>query len=174
MARNILSGVLIISAAMLCVLAAYSAKRRSAPGVLWLTLLFAAMIIHTVGYLFELQAETLDKMLFCIRIEYVGASFYALLILMFARGYADERRIANRYVIASLATINALTLAFVWTNDYHGIFYSSVSVGGTTDFPVLVITKGIWYYLQIAADYVAITYSLIIVFIKLRRSSGAL
>lgn len=168
----LLSSLLILSSIMLSNLVLYGMRRREIPGVFVFSILMLAMIIHSVGYALELLSNTLEHMYFWIRIEYLGAAFYSFLIMFFAREYADEKRFANKYLLTLLLTINFTTLVLVYTNSYHGLYYSSMGIDSSLGFPILAVKKGIWYFVQIISLYFSILYSVIIFSIKLKRARG--
>jgi diguanylate cyclase (GGDEF) domain len=170
--RDILTGALIVSASLLGALVFYTLKYRNAPGVLWFSLLMTAMMVHTIGYAFELHSDTLNDMLSCVKIEYLGASFYPSLIFIFAGKYTDEHKIANRYAIIAFVIMDMITLLMVLTNSYHHLYYAAVEVAQTPGFPVFKITKGLWYYIQIAKTYISTLYCLILMIKKISNSSG--
>jgi diguanylate cyclase (GGDEF) domain len=168
----ILSSLLILSSILLSNLVLYGFGRKRIPGVFVFSLLMLAMIIHSVGYALELLSGTLDHMYFWIRIEYLGASFYPFLIMLFAREYADEKKFANKFVLSFLLTINIVTLILVYTNSYHGLYYASVGVDSSPGFNILALEKGIWYYVQVVAIYFSVVYSIIIFSIRLKQAKG--
>lgn len=142
------------------------------PGVFAFSLLMLAMVIHSAGYALELLSGTLDRMYFWIRVEYIGAAFYPFLIVLFIREYADEKKIANKYVLTFLLTMNIVTLILVHTNSYHWLYYSSIGVDSAPGYNILALKKGVWYMVQIALLYGAFLYSVITLSMKLRNAKG--
>lgn len=168
----LLSSLLILSAILLSNLVIYGIRKRTVPGVFFFSVLMMAMVIHSVGYAFELIGNSLEHMYFCVRIEYIGGSFYPFLIMLFAREYTDEKKFANKYLLTLILTINIATLIFVNTNSIHGLYYSSVSIDSSPGFNILVLKRGIWYFVQLIALYFSIFYNVIIFSIKLKRTRG--
>lgn len=172
MNKALLSILLIISSLLLSNLALYGIRRKKVPGALAFSILLTAMIVHSLGYAFELLSDTIEKMYFWIRIEYIGVAFYPLLIILFAREYTDERKLANRYVLSLLIIINVVTLVLVNTNEYHFFYYTSVSLDYSLGFNALKLEKGIWYYVQTVTLCFSNLYSMMIFAKKSRRSRG--
>ena len=168
----LLSILLIISSTLLGNLVLYGIRKKEIPGVFFFSLLMMAMIIHSVGYAFELLSVTLGSMYFWIRIEYLGAAFYPFLIMLFAREYADEKRFANKYLLTLMFTVSIITLILVNTNSYHWLYYSSIGVDSFPYFNVLALEKGMWYYVQVFCLCFSIIYSIIIFSIKIKRTRG--
>ncbi len=152
------AAVLLFSAAILLNLTYYGYRRKHLPGAKPFCLLMLAMSIQTIGYAFEILSVNLDTMVLWLRIEYIGASFYPVLIMYFIREYLDERRIANRYMIMFLLAQNILTLVLVWTNPLHHLYHASYSMGQTWGFEVLALSRGIWYYVHVFVFYMVIIF----------------
>ncbi|MCM1988295.1 histidine kinase N-terminal 7TM domain-containing protein [Oceanirhabdus seepicola] len=172
MNKSLLSILLIISSILLSNLALYGIRRKKIPGAFAFSILLIAMTFHSLGYSFELLSDSVEKMYFGIRIEYIGVSFFPFLIMLFAREYADERKFANRYMLCLLITVNIATLVFVNTNSYHFLFYSSVSLDSSLGFNALKLEKGIWYYVHIAVLCFSNLYSIIVFAVKSKKSKG--
>lgn len=168
----LLSILLIISSALLGNLVLYGIRKKEIPGVFFFSLLMTAMIIHSVGYAFELLSDTLGQMYFWIRIEYIGAAFYPFLIMLFAREYTDEKRFANKYLLTLMFTVGIITFLLVNTNSYHWLYYSSIGVDPSPGFCILALEKGMWYYVQVFCLCFSIIYSIIIFSIKIKRTRG--
>jgi len=111
-------------------------------------------------------------MYFWIRVEYIGVAFYPFLIMLFAREYTDEKKLANKYILTLMLTINMVTLVLVNTNSGHLLYYSSLGADSSLGFNTLASEKGIWYLIQIIAIYFSIIYSMIVFTIKLKKSKG--
>jgi diguanylate cyclase (GGDEF)-like protein len=150
----------------------YGIKRRKSPGVFAFSLLMLAMTIHSTGYAMELLSDTLNGMYFWIRVEYLGVSFYPFLIILFVSEYVDEKKIANKYALTFILTMNLVTLFLVYTNSYHWLYYSSVGVDPTPGFNILALKKGVWYMVQVALLYISIFYSMVTLIMKIWHAKG--
>ncbi|WP_099189596.1 histidine kinase N-terminal 7TM domain-containing protein [Tepidibacter mesophilus] len=81
MNQALLSILLIMSSIFLSNLAIYAIKRKKIPGAFAFSIILMAMTLHSLGYTFELLSDTVEKMYFWVRIEYIGVAFYPFLIL---------------------------------------------------------------------------------------------
>jgi len=167
-----LASLLIISATILCALAIYGFKKSDMPGAGAFSLLMLAMAIHSFGYAFELLAVNIDNMYSCIRIEYLGASFYPFLTILFSSKYSDEKKIANKFVLLLFFLFGLITFILVGTNGYHFIYYKSMTIDNTYGFNILVLEKGIWYFIQVILVNIAMLYSIVLLFIKVLHTYG--
>lgn len=168
----LLSTLLIFSSIILCNLIIYGIRKRNLAGILMFSALMMAMVIHSLGYALELMGTTQEGIYFWIKIEYLGVAFYPFLIFLFVREYVDEKRYANKVVLTLVLTISLVTLVLVWTNGYHGLYYSSMELTKGPGFPVLIRQWGIWYYVQLTSLYGSILYSILVFSVRLVRFKG--
>ena len=168
-----LSIFLILSALFLIILSIVGIKHKTVSSARAFSLLIIAMAIHSLGYGFELLSTTPDAMYFWTCFEYIGISFYPVLILWFASEYTGAKRFANRFVLLFVFGLNLLTLIFVWTNQLHGLYYSHLSIDSSLGFPVLATEKGPWYIVQPVTFYLAIGYALFVFFMRMIKTRGS-
>lgn len=168
----ILSSLLIVSSLILVVLGMMGFRHRSISGVKAISLLMFALAIHSCAYGMELLSSDWETMYRWTRVEYLGAAFYPILLLWFARDYAGERRFANRYVVGVVLAICVITLFLVQTNPIHLWFYAELGIDTSLGFPVLVIEKGFWYWVQTFTFYSCMIYALIILFDRIAKTRG--
>lgn len=152
------SAILLFSAAILLNLAYYGYKRKYIPGAKAFSLLMLAMSIQTIGYAFEIMSTSLDAMVLWVKIEYIGISFFPVLIIYFIREYLDEKRFSSDYIMLFLLAENVLTLILVWTSSYHHLYHSSYNLSQTWGFNVLELGRGVWYYSHIFVFYTVAIY----------------
>lgn len=167
-----LSSMLIFSSILLCNIVFYGFKNAKIPGVKAFSFLILAMIIHSAGYAFELLSRSLEYMYFWVKFEYIGISFYSFLILWFISELIDEKKFANKTLLRLIFTINIVTLILVYTNAYHNLYYTSLSIDNSLGFSVLASQKGTWYFVQVISIYVSIFYSIIVCALKLKKTKG--
>ena len=132
MSQLVLRSLLLLSSILLGNLFLYSISKKKVPGMAAFSLLVLAMLIHSAGYAFELQGGTLDQMYNWVRAEYLGISWYPVLIVLFTREFTDEKKIANRFTLSFFATVNFVTFFLVQTNSSHWLYYSTLGVSIST------------------------------------------
>ena len=157
-----LSILIIIVSSIMLFIGIWCFRKKTVKGARIFSVLIFAMVIHSFGYAFELIGSDLNTMLMCIRLEYIGVSFYPFLLLVFTSEYTDEHRFANKLVRAVYLALNIATFFIVQTNDNHHIYYKSVDVGTPYGFPVLILEMGIWYGIQSILLFSSALYSVII------------
>ncbi|URN84156.1 histidine kinase N-terminal 7TM domain-containing protein [Acetobacterium wieringae] len=168
----ILSTILVVSSMVLIVLGIVGFRHRGISGVKAITLLMFAMAIHSFAYGMELMSSDWETMYQWIRVEYLGVSFYPILILWFAREYAGERRFANNYAMGIVLAICTATLFLVETNAMHGLYYAQMGVDRSIGFPIVMTQKGQWYMVQVGALYFAMIYALVVLIGQILNTRG--
>jgi diguanylate cyclase (GGDEF)-like protein len=168
----ILSYIYFATFFLLSALALYGLRYISIPGARAFSLLCVAMAIHAGGYGFELLSETAEEMMMWIRVEYIGCSFYSLLIMLFIKDYIGEKRLSSKILIFVLALLNIATLVIVNTNPLHGLYYSSISVDRSLGFPLISTNWGIWYVANIFFVYSILILSIVTIISRLVRAHG--
>ncbi|MFN8205970.1 MAG: histidine kinase N-terminal 7TM domain-containing protein [Bacteroidales bacterium] len=126
----------------------YSLRFRHTPGSRTFTLLMLAVTIYSFGYTFELSGQTYQVMRTWLSIEYAGISFIPALWLIFVLRYLRLNEWTTPFWLAVYLGISFVTLALNLTNSFHHLFYKDVQVSNQGAFPVLILTKGIWYWVH--------------------------
>jgi diguanylate cyclase (GGDEF)-like protein len=148
MARNILSIYLFSSVIFLSIMFVYSYSRGKSAFAKAFGLLSLTLDIYLLGYLLEVNAETMDSMMFWNQVQYFGIPFFPGFWLMVSLLYTG--RIKHLWSKTSIIVfiIPVMTFFMRLTNDMHLLFYSNIGVNKLGDFTFLVLDKGPWYYAQ--------------------------
>lgn len=120
-------------------------------GVVWLT---------TV--MLELACSDMQWKIFWNKTEYFGAVTVPLgwlWLTLRILGY-DEWTTPGRF--AKLAVVPALTLLAVWTNEWHGLIWSSQKLVQIDSFNILVNTHGVVYWLYYLYAAIVVTCAVVL------------
>lgn len=151
MLSGIVSIALVVSGLMFY-LAYYGFRYRQIRSVGIFSILMIAMGLHAFGYVFELQSKTLADALMWLKIQYVGISFYPLILYNVVVRSSDSHPHGYRKYVSSvnlaLAISGFLTLFSVWlypllTGYYKGAYLIKMPLG-----LMLSYEYGPLYYLQ--------------------------
>jgi signal transduction histidine kinase len=85
-----------------------------------------------ISYMFELFSSNLDMKLLWNDVEYVSIVGIPLMYLLIVVKYAGREDVLTRRNILLISAIPIFTLAMVWTNGLHHLFYESVQLGTDT------------------------------------------
>jgi len=127
------------------VISIISWKKGNLNGERYFSLLMLSCSIYSFAYSFELASLTLNSMEFFLKTEYFGAVFMGPFILMFSLKYTNSGRKFGTYYKVLTLIFPVLLLILVLTNQYHGLFYKSFSIGENEFGRVLHSEKG-WVY----------------------------
>lgn len=110
-----------------------------------LVILLYASLFNIVGYTLEMEAKTQELAMQSVKMTYIGKPFVVFTMYVFVMencgvGVKKSRR---NFFYAICVAIAGL----VYTNEYHHLFYSSVSYTNDGLFPHLVLKHGIFYNL---------------------------
>lgn len=112
--------------------------------------LFAALSllvgIFLFGYLVELNSDTLSQMIFWNQVQYFGPPYYPTFWLLLAMTYTERRPKRHRSIkTAFFFVAPTLVTIFRFTNNWHSLYYRSMTLHHTGGFPVMLLEKGPLY-----------------------------
>src|SRR6266581_6774022 len=156
-------------------LALYAWRRRLMAGVAAFSILMLAVAVWTLGYALELAGGDIPTKIFWLGIEYLGIVIVPVAWLALALQYTGRTKWLTPRLLVLLSIEPLITLVLVWTNDLHHLIHAKVGLEITSAFTVLVITRGIWYWINVVYSFLLLLLgtALIVSFIPtLRRSAS--
>lgn len=115
-----------------------------------LVLLCLAICFYIFGYTLELNAVNLSQLLFWNRIEYIGIPFVSALWLLAGLLYTNHLNRYRKAILTAIFLIPLITLVLRFTNDYHHLYFSSLTFLREYSMLRLVKNPGPWMYVQTA------------------------
>jgi hypothetical protein len=145
-----------ILSALISLIAAIIAWRRSAPGSLMLSLLLISMAIWSAFYATRWMDISLAAKVSGFKVMYIGILALPTCFLLFVITFThhDAWLTKHNLILLSLQPIAFLLLQ--WTNEFHHLYYSSFTGVQTQDFIRLEIMRGPGYFGNIVYSYVII------------------
>jgi PAS domain S-box-containing protein len=119
---------LLMSTAISAALALYAWKRRPVAGAGAFTLLMLAVAEWSLVYLLRLISVDLAVKLFWAKVRYLGIVVVPTAWLAFVLQYTGRERWLTPRNMAILAVEPLVMLLIVWTNDWHGWYWSDVDL----------------------------------------------
>lgn len=104
--------------------------------------------IYLLGYLMEVNVDTLARMKFWNQIQYFGIPFFPTLWLVVSMLYTGRGKKLKGYKGVLLFVIPFVTFFMRLTNDLHHLYYSKIELQYTNNLSVMYLTKGPWYFIQ--------------------------
>lgn len=135
---------------MLCYL---SWKRRELPISISYGLGMLTGSLYTFGYAFEIVSTDLEHIRFWLRIEYLGIPFGTILWIIMVLQYTGRQALVRKWVVALLMIVPSITFVAHYTNDWHHLFYKSMTLNYSEGFPLVTTEKGPLYKLHVYYSY---------------------
>src|ERR671933_839684 len=139
--------------ALLVVFALRAWRRRRIPGAMALVVLMSAGAVWAVGYALSLGAAELSTSIFWAEIKYLGIVAVPLAWLIFALQYTGREGWVTRRALALLAIEPGVALALIFTNEAHGLFWSSRGSDTSGPFPIIESVYGPWFWVHLSFSY---------------------
>ncbi len=140
--------ILLAASAMTALFAVYGASRRRSPAALPFAGLAVVSTFYTFGSAFELASVDLAGKVFWTRIEYIGIVFIPVFWLLLAARFSGKDKDLTKTILGTMIFLSTLTLAINYTNDWHHLYYTSFGLDTSGSFPVIVIGRGVWYWVN--------------------------
>lgn len=142
--------------------------RRKAHGGYFFIVHLIALIIWSIGLLFE--AATIDQSTKIVwsQISYFGVVAVAPSLFCFVIAYTNQAKLNPSFVIA-IFVVPLLVLIGAWTNSYHHLLWPSFT-WGSEKYNVLIYEHGFIYYINITYIYCLIFFGVIQLGRKITRS----
>ena len=128
-------------------------QRRLAPGATPLAVLSLAVAVYAIGYSLEIAAPTLDEKVFWAKVQYLGISIIPTLWLAVALQYAHGNRWFTQRNLILLSVMPTVTLIMAWTNDSHGLIWSSTTLEQVGSLNILALDHGAVFWLHTVYSY---------------------
>ncbi|AGX43160.1 diguanylate cyclase (GGDEF)-like protein/PAS domain S-box-containing protein [Clostridium saccharobutylicum] len=156
--NNFLSFVLLLSALTLIYIGYYSWKRNK----IYVSISLLPVSIYAFGYAFEISCTSIQCVKFWIKIEYLGIPFLAVVWLMLALDFTGYKEKIKKNILALSYIIPIIIVILNYTNDFHHLFYKKLYMNYDGIFPIVEITQGPWYWVNIEYTYALMMIGLII------------
>lgn len=140
--------------------------RRNGDAVKQFSYITIGISIWSIAYSFELSSSNLASMMFWLRIEYLGVAFLPAMWFQFILKFVGKANWLTNIRTFLIYIIPGITFIALNTNEYHYLFYSSVSVDYLGPFPLLDIKAGPLYIIHAIFFYASILAGLYILFTK--------
>jgi PAS domain S-box-containing protein len=103
-------------------------------------------------------------------LEYPGIMAVAPLWLLFAVDYAGRAAVLRGRRAAALAAVPLLTVALVWTNDWHHLVWTTITPSSPAPGAALVYGHGPWFWAAAAYNYALLVVGTVVLVAALARA----
>ena len=128
-------------------------QRESVPGLHALRFLFACVVFFAACQTISSVLVNYDAKLLAQKLSYIGISMVPVAWMLFALTYTQRVMHMPQRIVNALSIVPTTTLLLVFTNEYHRLIWSNVSLQGTDALVYLAAQNGYWYSIHIVYSY---------------------
>jgi len=131
-------------------------NRRPAPGALLFALFVFAGAVWSFFWILEIGSPLISSKILWAKLQNIGILSTGVLWLAFVLDYTGNpwwRRPRN---LVFLSSVPLISLFLVWTNEWHGWYYSDIYSITNSFGEVTVWQHGFWFWVSSAYQYVLI------------------
>jgi diguanylate cyclase (GGDEF)-like protein/PAS domain S-box-containing protein len=145
----------VLVAASFCGLAfaIIAARRRRAAGAVGFIALCLGVAVWCAAYAVELHVDGLGAKVLAAKVEYLGIQSVPLGFLLAVLSYTGRSRWSAPGRLLALTVVPLTTIALVWTNELHGLVWSTTQLDRAGSFPVFAPDYGPWFWVQLVVSY---------------------
>jgi len=92
---------------------------------------------------------------------------FSIFLILFVLEYTGKGEFVNRFTIALLSIIPAITIILVWTNEYHHLIKQSIFIENISGVLALGKVYGTWFWIQFIYIYCLVLLSTVLIFYAL-------
>ncbi len=153
---------------ILCIYA--SIKIKHSAGGKYYILVTAMSSFFTFSYGFELLSQGLDQKMLWVKMEYLALPFIPVFIFLMCLDYVGKK--LRRAVSFLLFAIPVITISLNSTNEWHYLYYSSVSLTTNTPYPILQLEGGVGFIIHSIFLYSLVMASMVLLLLELINTSS--
>jgi signal transduction histidine kinase len=125
--------------------------------------------IWSIAYGLELASTSLSQIKFLINVEYIGITTLPLSWFLFCLHLSGKEKWYKRpWNMGILLFATILTTLVVWTNDWHHLYFKSITVDHSGYFPMAKLELGVGYKLFTTYFYLLLAIGNYLLFVKFR------
>ncbi|MDQ7823695.1 MAG: histidine kinase N-terminal 7TM domain-containing protein [Candidatus Eremiobacteraeota bacterium] len=147
-------------------------KRQKQPGAFALFILAALVVIWSASSALEALAPDLELKEFWVNVQYFGYALLPAISFVMILDFVGLGYWLTRQRIGALLMIPILTIAAVWTNDFHHLMRSGIHFEYIDGLTFMGKTYGSWNWVNIAYSYLALMASLAVLLRTMLHSKG--
>jgi PAS domain S-box-containing protein len=145
---------LMVSTVTCILLAIFIWNRRPARGTFFLALLMMANAVWSAAYMLEILAPSIASKYLFFNITFIAKSALLVFWFYFTLKYTGQEKVLTPRNQVLFLIVPILTIIAVWTNDIHGLVWTTIEVDFSNPIVVLNKTYGILFWLGALYFYV--------------------
>jgi PAS domain S-box-containing protein len=153
---NAFSIIFFVTAIISGGVAIISSRRRAVIGATTLMWIMLALTLWSACYGIENLNPSLEWHKFWSRISYFGIVSVPVLWLIFAIQYVRQEKTPSARKFAWLWIVPLITIIMLWTNDWHGLVWSSIQMVDLQGMQVQSVEYGLYFWVHAIYTYGAV------------------
>lgn len=130
-----------------------SVRKRPDPMAWPIAIMMIGAAMWAIPHAISFGFSDVEQVALWHKIRYPGTVIAPVAYLIVALKYGGYNRYLSRRFYWLLSVIPVLTVIVVWTNQYHGLFWQSLSLGRVGGASVLEPQYGAWYWVNLGFLY---------------------
>lgn len=148
-------------------------KARHQPGFYGLLISFTSVSCWASFYIFELLIPAYDIKVWAAKLQFLGITGAPLGIFIFSFYFADRGYSFSSNRLLPLATLPAITILLVFTNEHHGFIWQHIEPNPNPSVvSPLVITHGWFFWIYVVYGYLLMLTSTVLMIRVVRRTQS--
>ena len=160
---------LILAAILAAGLAIYAWGQRPAAGALSLAALMLLVAEWSLCAALEIAGGDLPSKIFWGKLQYIAITVVPVALLAFALQYTQRGALLTRRRLLLLLVVPTITTLLAFTNEQHGLIWSSNGLDRSGPFLARTTTGGLWFWVHFAYSYTLMLLCLALVVIAFVR-----
>ncbi|WP_455276202.1 histidine kinase N-terminal 7TM domain-containing protein [[Eubacterium] cellulosolvens] len=125
-------------------------------------MIMLAGAIWLLASMLEVGSDNVHVKLLFRKTQYIGIVMIPIVWFILALQLTHRENWLKRRNLALLFAIPIVTLLIIFTNDFHGLYWSHVALNAMNPFLLLIIEPGLWFWFFLTFSYILILIGTII------------
>jgi len=150
----------------------YAWRKRDRPSMLPLMALMLAVFIWCFGYIMEIELQDFNLKVLWAKIQYFGIAFVPFFWFLTALEFTEKSKHLSRVDIPLLLLIPITTIILVFTNEFHNLVWSSLTMKEEGSVTLILFEYGHYFWINMVYAYTLLALGTYLVLqILIRRGS---
>jgi PAS domain-containing protein len=154
---TLLAVLFAINAYVVLLFTFFGFSRRYNPGGTPFILLMLAVGEWSLTGALEAAVVEVAGKIFWAKFEYLGITTVGLLWLVFALAFTRRKEWLSVRRLIMLGIIPLVTIAMAFTNELHGLIWTSITPDLNSPYGLLIYRHGAWFWVIVAYNYATFT-----------------
>ncbi len=123
-------------------------RYRTRPVAMAFLVFMLAIAWWSLTAFLEHASIELPAKVFWLKTGLIGIAILPVGWLAFMLQYTNREKWLTRRNMAILGILPVVTLAIVWTNDLHHLWWKDIWLDTSLSFPIVAVTRNVWFWVN--------------------------